>query len=545
MPLALLDNDPLISVTDPSSTTHTVDIDTVTAKQVGDWLLFVSVVGASTTTVEWAHPTIINWPGNLNNGFVSLVLSYVYVDATLEAATTVNYTVNSGEGTTFVYHLRGGNLEWITPRFSHSVSGGTTTSPNPPALTPGYGNQEYLWIAGVYHSASGSTSAAPTNYTNLATSETGNVGLATAIRTLTAASEDPGTFTWGTARTAGQFTLGLQTAEPTVAAGFPTPQRRITTQVTASNTLTFPLPADLSGLGTILICCARQQTWSTPSGWTLLGAEDDPLDVVEYAAFYRMGGGGNTNVVAASSTFLSGVALVFDDVNFSTAPPTIEMSAAASSATVDPPEETFASGDYCVICGDAHTVANSWSTEPANYLNMVTVRTGRAGSSANDALIENTFRFVTGTSENPGTYTISAARTQVAYTIAVPGVVGAQNIAVGQAVEVETANPISPVIDRLVPIGQAAEAETANPITALISRQVLVGQATERELARTITPQIAGEILVPLGQATERELARTITPFIQGLVIGDIECTVLQPTATCAILSPSVKCEVV
>lgn len=116
-----------------------------------------------------------------------------------------------------------------------------------------------------------------------------------------------------------------------------------------------------------------------------------------------------------------------------------------------------------------------------------------------------------------------------------PAAVPSGNVAVGQVVERETANPISPLIGRTVAVGQASEAETANPITILAPRQVLIGRATEIELGRTITPVVAMPIFVPVQTAVERELARIITPTKN--VPGQIG-------VTCQVLSPTVICEV-
>ena len=117
-----------------------------------------------------------------------------------------------------------------------------------------------------------------------------------------------------------------------------------------------------------------------------------------------------------------------------------------------------------------------------------------------------------------------------------------RNIPVGQATERELANPITPSIGRLVLIGQATEVETANGITPLITREVLVGQATEVELARVISPD--KPIFVPVQTAVERELARIITPQVGEAFLPVVECEVFALGVECATIVLGVQCSV-
>ncbi|MHC4621337.1 MAG: hypothetical protein ACYTEQ_26645 [Planctomycetota bacterium] len=84
-----------------------------------------------------------------------------------------------------------------------NADGGSTSSPNPPALNPAnWGTEDTLWFAVVSYDApggNGTISAYPTNYTNGTNTESGTgggaVGIGTCRRELNAASEDPSTFT--------------------------------------------------------------------------------------------------------------------------------------------------------------------------------------------------------------------------------------------------------------------------------------------------------------------------------------------------------------
>jgi hypothetical protein len=98
----------------------------------------------------------------------------------------------------------------------------TTTTADPPSLTPSWGSAENLWFAVVITNDSAITSIVsyPTNYalgqlTNIVGSGGGGSAreaIMSAARLLTASSEDPGVFTWTTARRAGVYTIAVRPA---------------------------------------------------------------------------------------------------------------------------------------------------------------------------------------------------------------------------------------------------------------------------------------------------------------------------------------------
>ena len=99
----------------------------------------------------------------------------------------------------------------------------TTTTPDPPSITPTGGSKDYLFIAfaGTITTSNNTFTAAPTNYANLNIFNTGagpngNVG-ATAERQLTASSEDPGTFTLGGSQTWYARTIAVHPVSASVA----------------------------------------------------------------------------------------------------------------------------------------------------------------------------------------------------------------------------------------------------------------------------------------------------------------------------------------
>lgn len=78
---------------------------------------------------------------------------------------------------------------------------GTSTTPNPPSVTAGWGSDTNLFISCFGGNNDNTVSAFPTSYTgnnnsNNSTGGTGGATVASCSRALTAASDDPSTFTW-------------------------------------------------------------------------------------------------------------------------------------------------------------------------------------------------------------------------------------------------------------------------------------------------------------------------------------------------------------
>jgi hypothetical protein len=96
-----------------------------------------------------------------------------------------------------------------------------STAPNPPSLTPSWGAADTLWLAVTGWSEGTITASAfPTNYTNTGQNGTGvagseGVSIGWGFRELNAASEDPGTFTLGSAANWVAFTIAIRPAATT------------------------------------------------------------------------------------------------------------------------------------------------------------------------------------------------------------------------------------------------------------------------------------------------------------------------------------------
>jgi len=153
---------------------------------------------------------------------------YRWEDATEDTSFTIT-TDDSEKSCTIVYSISGAaNPATQPPEATTMTAGSGSASPDPPSITPTGGTKDYLFIAGVNQDGEEAnddtwTSAVPANYgpARQTTSGTGgatgtNTSLVTAERALTAASEDPGTFTVAQALTYNAFTIAIHPAPPAI-----------------------------------------------------------------------------------------------------------------------------------------------------------------------------------------------------------------------------------------------------------------------------------------------------------------------------------------
>ena len=176
------------------TTSHTVTLPSGIAS--GDLLIIKFSVNNTVRTVTW--------PGAPD--YTEFFDAQIGSDQRLRAAYR---QADGGEGSTITVTTDGNtrsthNSRRITghedpatqaPEVSSGATG-TSTTPNSDSLTPTGGSKDYLWLA-IVGSEGQSASAAPTNYTDLLTVDVTNCAAHSAERALTAASEDPGTFTIG------------------------------------------------------------------------------------------------------------------------------------------------------------------------------------------------------------------------------------------------------------------------------------------------------------------------------------------------------------
>lgn len=110
-------------------------------------------------------------------------------------APTIVRAGNGGSGVYQVYRINGTANGTLADVVGAQSGGGFDTYPDPPSLTTGWGSVDALWLAfGNLNDINGTV--APTNYTNLVTQGDGGwlFPMASARRSLAAASEDPGAF---------------------------------------------------------------------------------------------------------------------------------------------------------------------------------------------------------------------------------------------------------------------------------------------------------------------------------------------------------------
>lgn len=166
-----------------ATTSHGVDLPA--GVQNGDLIILSFSTPANET---------ITWPG----GWTRFANQVATPD--LEIA----YKVASGEGASITVTTAGTVLSEHTAYRIQGYSGipeagtlatGDSEFPNPPSLTPSWGNKKTLWIAIAAQAGTGTAfDSAPSNYTNLTEIGTGGHIIGSAERQREIATEDPGTF---------------------------------------------------------------------------------------------------------------------------------------------------------------------------------------------------------------------------------------------------------------------------------------------------------------------------------------------------------------
>lgn len=197
-----------------------------------------SYTGASAFPFENDAAITTTWPSGWQSlGARGDTLPPAFQNSTSAVALFVSYKIAIGtESGNFTATLGNSDTEqggWrvfrITDWFGSSGgittlgsgSGGTTSStPNPPSVTPSWGADDTLWVAAMAADTSRTVSAFPTNYTTTSSDVSGGAGGATlgvAFRSLNAASQDPGTFTISANDDWACFTVAIRPAAAAVA----------------------------------------------------------------------------------------------------------------------------------------------------------------------------------------------------------------------------------------------------------------------------------------------------------------------------------------
>lgn len=110
-----------------------------------------------------------------------------------EGGTSVTWSTSSGKYVGFAVHVLqdAGDIE-VASTYGYAAN------PDPPSLTPSWGSADYLWIA-VARQWNVDIAGGPSGYSNYADNyASGRDNMATAEKSSTASSENPGTFSSGT-----------------------------------------------------------------------------------------------------------------------------------------------------------------------------------------------------------------------------------------------------------------------------------------------------------------------------------------------------------
>jgi hypothetical protein len=191
----------------PLGTSHTVNLPADIA--AGNLLLIFFAEMAPTSTPSTVSAT--GW---------TAVTGFRTADATPEIAIHAFYRwADGGEGSTVAFttsvamktahtshRITGAeNPATQPPEAGTGVSGSGTDNADPPSVSGTGGSKDYLFYTSVVlHGETQDPDAPPADYTNMVTTNTGGGGsastngfIATAHRQLTAASDDPGVWTYG------------------------------------------------------------------------------------------------------------------------------------------------------------------------------------------------------------------------------------------------------------------------------------------------------------------------------------------------------------
>lgn len=187
-------------------TTHTIALPNgcATGKKL---ITFVGIDGTPTTTTKptaWADIIATANDGG-NNIFLSVWERQIDgsegFTGTGDTVTFATVTAQRSRHHTFL--IASGHDTTTASEGASAGSAGTSTTPDPPSLTPGGGSKAYLWLALCTKDTSDSpVSAWPSGYTNTGESSGGSfaasdVAIGWATKEATASSDDPSAFTIG------------------------------------------------------------------------------------------------------------------------------------------------------------------------------------------------------------------------------------------------------------------------------------------------------------------------------------------------------------
>lgn len=207
-------------------TTHSITFSSVSAND----LLLLWFAASTTTTLSSSGWTFII-------GGATAGATHLGYKKAAGGETLVSFTAGTTCRSAYLGYRITGNIDPATqlPELS-GINAATGANPDPLSLSPTGGSKDYLWLAifrqnAVVTNDDAWVTAIPTNYGNKHASSAGTAGspaVAAADRQLTAASEDPGTFTSTSTTTWQAYTMAIHPAvsAPAFIPGNPTVVRQ-------------------------------------------------------------------------------------------------------------------------------------------------------------------------------------------------------------------------------------------------------------------------------------------------------------------------------
>ena len=317
-----------------------------------------------------------------------------------------------------------------------TVSLGTSTTPDPGLTNPySWGAEDTLWIAVYAVDGAAVATAYPTNYVNGVTQSSGGAtgaGLGLAFRELNAASEDAGAFTIDISEEWGACTFAIR--GDNAPAEFPKVGGMAQTRgIAATTSAVVDLPSVVNAGDTLLVLhrsAVGTASHGYPGAWTVLFNDNsDASDDRTSCAWLEATGteGGTTiSITQTSSKFASIAWVIRSATDPNIRAPEFATLATGTSTLPDPNSLSPTGGakNYLWIWmgGWEGEQTSPPASAPTSYDSQVGTDSGTAAAITTNVRVASAHRFINATSEDPGSWTISASDDWTATVVAVhPG----------------------------------------------------------------------------------------------------------------------------
>ena len=334
-----------------------------------------------------------------------VMVAYRYADGT--EGSTVTWTASDLSSVWAAYRISGAeNPATQAPQVTSAT--GTSSTPNPPSISPTGGAKNYLFIAAGAMENSSAVNSIPTNYSNEQDQTTGSsiATLGAAERQLNASSENPGTFSFNSTDNWSAVTIAIH---PTSGGA-------------ADNNHLVQMPATVNAndLLVTFFSNAGSSTVTDPDGagaWTELASTANGSNN-RFTVYYKVAAGteGGTTVDFVTSANQEAVAQVYRVNNWhGTTVPEISTAATGSGANPDPGSLNPSNWDsestlWLAAYGSSQ---GQTASAPASYTNGTQTGTDTGKPSMASARRTNTTA-----SEDAGAFTVAAAP-WVAFTVGI------------------------------------------------------------------------------------------------------------------------------